>query len=139
MKFVKLIKSFNEKSTKVLFKMEPLDKKGIDGIDVVAWFVDNPTTCYSHNDKHFTCDPEYMKTLEDAKYNDYFELKDELEDDLNYKLEILNEDEDMQRCGLCEKNYPISDLMEEADFGYLCEDCKYALWSRGEDMWFGTK
>ena len=88
----KNIKSYNEReAVDVLFKLEPLDKAGIDGIDVVAWFRNDPTLCYAHNGQHSTCDPEYMKNLEDAKYSDYKYLLQEL-DNMGYDVTVLNHD-----------------------------------------------
>lgn len=84
--------SENEEKTRVLFKLEPLDKVGIDGLDVVAWFVDDPTTCYAHNGQHSSCDPEYMETLEDAKYSDYQYLLKELETVCKYNVDVMNSD-----------------------------------------------
>lgn len=89
----KNIKSYNEReAVDVLFKLEPLDKAGIDGIDVVAWFkYDDPTLCYAHNGQHSTCDPKYMENLEDAKYSDYKYLLQEL-DNIGYDVTVLNHD-----------------------------------------------
>ena len=134
MKFVRVIKSNDETPTRVLFKLEPLEKVGIDGLDVVAWFVDDPTNCYAHNGQHSTCDPEYMQSLEDAKFNDYADLLDELEA-IGYVVEVLNDDEEIEHCGFCHKNRLVSDMKEEIDFGYICEDCENGLRSRGEDIW----
>lgn len=42
--------------------------------------------------------------------------------------------EEVAKCSWCEDEFPISDLMKEKDFGYLCDKCRRALKSRGEKL-----
>ena len=44
-------------------------------------------------------------------------------------------DEETAKCGWCKEEYPIDDLVEERDFGYLCDSCVRELESRGEEIW----
>lgn len=49
-------------------------------------------------------------------------------------------DEETAKCGWCKEEYPIEDLVEERDFGYLCDSCVRELQSRGEEIWLkGSK
>ena len=91
MKMIRVIKASEKELVNVLFKLEPLEKIGIDGLDVVAWFVDYPTECYAHDGQHSTCDPEYMEGLEDAKYSDYEYLLKEL-NSIGYDVNVLNKE-----------------------------------------------
>ena len=44
-------------------------------------------------------------------------------------------DEIYHKCQWCGEIYPESDLREEKDLGYLCENCILAISSRGEDLY----
>lgn len=100
----------------VLFKLEPLDKIGIDGFDVVAWFVDDPTACYAHVGQHSSCSPEYMEELEDAKFTDYEYLLKELEN-IGYEVNVMNSDYKQQKKASKEDSGLILDK-EYANFNY---------------------
>lgn len=92
----KQVKAEKEPKTKidVLFKLEK--PEGIDGLDVVAWFLNDPDTCYSHNGQHSNCYPNYMASLEDAKFTDYEYLLKELEN-IGYKVNVMNSDYKQQK------------------------------------------
>ena len=92
----KQIKAEKEPKTKidVLFKLEK--PEGIDGLDVVAWFLSDPDTCYSHNGQHSNCYPNYMASLEDAKFTDYEYLLKELEN-IGYEVNVMNGDYKQQK------------------------------------------
>ena len=38
-------------------------------------------------------------------------------------------------CQWCDSLFPESELQEECDLGYLCEQCISAISSRGEELW----
>lgn len=48
-------------------------------------------TCYAHIGQHSACHPDYAKECKEANYDQYSDLKKELES-IGYKLEILNTD-----------------------------------------------
>lgn len=47
--------------------------------------------CYSHIGQHSSCSIDYAENCKEAKYEDYSDLKSELEN-IGYKLEVLNKD-----------------------------------------------
>ena len=52
-------------------------------------------------------------------------------------VKLIKADENLEEtatCAWCDEEFPISDLFEEKDFGYLCDKCKRALKSRGEKI-----
>lgn len=77
----------------VLFKFE---QTADDKIDIVAWFVNEPDTCYSHFGQHSSCDPEYMASLEDADFESYEYTLKELES-IGYEVNVMNSDYKQQK------------------------------------------
>lgn len=127
----KQIKAEKEPKTKidVLFKLEK--PEGIDGLDVVAWFLSDPDTCYSHNGQHSNCYPNYMASLEDAKFTDYEYLLKELEN-IGYEVNVMNGDYKQQKKASRKFTFNKKEAGEEIDkvnldFMKDTEDTSYAL------------
>lgn len=65
---------------------------------------------------------------------------DEYEDDsfVGWDEEEINrEPQDLSehaQCAWCKEWYPVSELNQESDMGYLCDQCVAAIKSRGEDL-----
>lgn len=51
---------------------------------------------------------------------------------LNKKAEA---EEDTEKCAICGEYFPVSDMINEVDFGHVCDNCFRGLKSRGEDLY----
>lgn len=74
-------------------------------------------------------------------------LNGDTENGINARFELMRTDkkaslnkkaeaeEDTEKCAICEEYFPVSDMINEVDFGYVCDNCFRGLKSRGEDLY----
>lgn len=74
-------------------------------------------------------------------------LNGDTENGINARFELMRTDkkaslnkkaeaeEDTEKCAICEKYFPVSDMINEVDFGHVCDNCFRGLKSRGEDLY----
>lgn len=74
-------------------------------------------------------------------------LNGDTENGINARFELMRTDkkaslhkkaeveEDTEKCAICEEYFPVSDMINEVDFGYICDNCFRGLKSRGEDLY----
>ena len=86
-----------------------------------------------------------FKGLDNFKYGTViYDLKDgtyeKVENKMSKKeaLSVLEEleEEETGRCVWCGGSFPLSEMNKEKDMGYICDHCKEALQSRGEELEF---
>jgi len=73
-------------------------------------------------------------------------LNGDTENGINARFELMRTDkkaslskkakveEDTEKCAICDEYFPVSDMIDESDFGYVCDKCFRGLKSRGEDL-----
>ena len=73
-------------------------------------------------------------------------LNGDTENGINARFELMRTDkkaslnkkaeaeEDTEKCAVCEEYFPVSDMINEVDFGHVCDNCFRGLKSRGEDL-----
>lgn len=54
---------------------------------------------------------------------------------MQYDNSPIEYEEETAACEWCGEEYPLSELREEKDLGYLCEHCIQAIWSHGEKLY----
>lgn len=74
-------------------------------------------------------------------------LNGDTENGINARFELMRTDkkaslnkkaeaeEDTEKCAICEEYFPVSDMINEVDFGHVCDNCFRGLKSRGEDLY----
>lgn len=74
-------------------------------------------------------------------------LNGDTENGINARFELMRTDkkaslnkkaeaeEDTEKCAVCEEYFPVSDMINEVDFGHVCDNCFRGLKSRGEDLY----
>jgi hypothetical protein len=83
----------NEEVTKVQFLV---NEKDPENPDLFAYFPDNIHNgeyrdCYSHIGQHSSCHPEYAEESRPATPEEYADLKAELENQIGYELDVINQ------------------------------------------------
>ena len=74
-------------------------------------------------------------------------LNGDTENGINARFELMRTDkkaslnkkaeaeEDTEKCAICGEYFPVSDMINEVDFGHVCDNCFRGLKSRGEDLY----